>query len=175
LDKRVLITLADIKQIRPTAELDGARWEPFALEAQDQDLRPILGDGLYYDFMREVFDSGDDMYADYQSLLNGVAYTYNGQTIYFDGVKPMLVYFTLARFVQNNPVHITRFGVVSKVVPQSQNVDGQVLRQVVNELRSCAMTYKNQVDTYLLENQETFDLYIGSSSAINTSFRMFKG
>lgn len=175
MDKRVLITLADIKQLRPTAELDGARWEPFALEAQDQDLRPILGDGLYYDFMNEVFDTGDDMYADYQKLLNGEAYTYNSQTIYFDGVKPMLVYFTLARFVQNNPVHITRFGVVSKVVPQSQNVDGQVLRQVVNELRSNALTYKNQVDTYLLEKSETFDLYIGSNSSMTTSFRMFKG
>ena len=86
MDKRVIITLNDIKTLRPTAELDGVRWESFAVEAQDQDLRPILGDGLYYDFMTEVFDTGDDMYASYQSLLNGVAYTLNGQTVYFDGL-----------------------------------------------------------------------------------------
>lgn len=175
MEKRVLITLNDLKQLRPLAELDGARWEPFALMAQDLDLRPILGDGLYYDFMNEVFDTGDDMYSDYQSLLNGVAYSLNGQTVYFDGLKPMLGLFTLARFVQNNPVHITRFGVVHKVVSQSENVDPQILRQVVNELRSDAMTYKNQVDTYLNQNQSTFTLYIGSNSAISTGFNFFKG
>jgi len=175
MEKRVLITLNDLKQLRPLAELDGARWEPFALMAQDLDLRPILGDGLYYDFMTEVFDTGDDMYSHYQSLLNGVSYSLNGQTVYFDGLKPMLGLFTLARFVQNNPVHITRFGVVHKVVNQSENVDPQILRQVVNELRSDAMTYKNQVDTYLNQNQSTFTLYIGSSSAISTGFNFFKG
>lgn len=175
MEKRCIITLNDIKQLRPTAELDGVRWEPFCLEAQDQDLRPILGDGLYYDFMTEVFDTGDDMYANYQSLLNGVAYTLNGQTVYFDGLKPMVVYYTLARLVQNQQVNITRYGVVTKTIAQSTPSDPQVIRQVVNELKSNAMTYKNQVDTYLLQNQSTFTLYIGSNTCANTSFRMFKG
>jgi hypothetical protein len=175
LDKRVLITLNDIKQLRPTAELDGVRWEPYCLEAQDQDLRPILGDGLYYDFMNEVFDTGGDMYSSYQSLLNGVAYTLNGQTVYYDGLKPMLIYFTLARFVQNNPIHITRFGVVTKVVAQSQTVDPQILRQLVNELRSNALTYKNQTDTYLLQNSSTYTLYNGNDTYQKTSFNFFKG
>jgi len=173
--KRVIITLQDIKQLRPTAELDGERWEPFALEAQDQDLRPILGDGLFYDFMTKWYNTGDAMYSNYQNLLNGTNYTYNGQTIYFDGLKPMMVYYTLARFVQNNPVNITRYGVVTKLVNQSQPVDAQVLRQVVNELKSSAQTYKNQVDLFLNQNQTTYPLYIGSNSNINTSFKMFKG
>ncbi len=175
MDKRVTITLNDIKMLRPTAELDGVRWEPYCVEAQDQDLRPILGDGLFYDFMTKFYSTGDPMYASYQELLNGKVYTYNSQSIYFDGIKPMLCYFTLARLVQNNPVNITRFGVVTKVVSQSQNVDAQTLRQVVNELRSNAVSYKNQVDTFLLNNQTTYPLYIGSSSAICTSFKMFKG
>ncbi len=175
MDKRVAITLQDIKNIRPTAELDGVRWESFALEAQDQDLRPILGDGLYYDFMTKFYSTADAMYASYQSLLNGVAYTLDGQTVYFDGIKPMLVYFTLARFVQNNPVNIVRYGIVQKINQQSAPVDPQVLRQVVNELRSNAVTYKNQVDTYLLNNQSTYLLYIGSNTSLKTSFRMFKG
>ena len=87
----------------------------------------------------------------------------------------MMVYFTLARLVQNNHVNVTRYGVVTKVVPQSQPVDAQTIRQVVNEMRSNAQTYKNQVDTYLLQNQTTYTLYIGSNSAKSTSFTMFKG
>jgi hypothetical protein len=145
------------------------------LEAQDQDLRPILGDGLFYDFMTKFYSTGDAMYTNYQNLLNGVAYTLNGQPVYFDGLKPMICYFTLARFIQNHPTHITRFGIVTKVVAQSQSVDPQVLRQVVNEMKSNAMTYKNQVDTYLGQNQTTYPLYIGSDSNMTTGFRMFKG
>ena len=169
MNKPVLITLNDLKALRPTAELDTVRWQPFAVEAQDQDLRPILGDGLFYQLMQTPSS------APYPNLLNGTTYTYNGQTIYFDGLKPMIGYFTLARLIQNNPINITRFGVVTKTVNQSQPVDAQVLRQVVNEMKSNAMTYKNQVDTFLLQNQTTYPLYIGSNSNINTSFRMFKG
>lgn len=175
MDKRVIITLQDVKKLRPTADLDGIRWEPFCVESQDQDLRPILGDGLFYDFMTKFYSTGDPMYSAYQNLLNGVAYTLNGQSVYFDGLKPMVVYFTLARLVQNQQVNITRYGVVSKVSAQSQPVDAQVIRQVVNEMRSNAQTYKNQVDTYLLQNQSTFTLYIGNNACLNTSFRMFKG
>lgn len=175
MSKRVIITLKDIQELRPTAELDGARLEPFILEAQDQDLRPVLGDGLYYDFMTKFYDTGDAMYSNYQNLLNGTTYTYDGQTIYFDGLKPMVVYYTLARFVQNNPVNIVRFGVVQKVVPQSQPVDAVMLRQVVNEMKSNAQTYKNQVDKFLLQNQSTYTKYIGSNTSLKTGFRMFQG
>lgn len=173
--KTLTIKLSDIKQYRPTAELDGARWEPFCLEAHDQDLRPILGDGLYYDFMTKYLTTGDAMYSAYQNLLNGTTYTYNGQTIYYDGLKPMMVYFTLARFVQNNPVHITRYGIVQKTNAQSTPADPVMLRQVVNELRSNAVNYKSQVDLYLNQNQTTYPLYIGSNTSLNTGFRMFQG
>jgi hypothetical protein len=175
MEKRCLITLNDLKYLRPTAELDGVRYEPYCLEAQDQDLRPILGDGLFYDLMSEFQDTGDNMYAAYQELINGKAYSYNGQTIYFDGIKPMLGYFTLARLVQNHSTNITRFGVVSKVVQQSTPVDPQVLRQVVNELKSNAQTYINQVTQFLLENQTTYTLYIGSDTNRSTGFRILKG
>jgi hypothetical protein len=175
MDKRVLVTLHDLKKIRPLADLNGSRWEQYAVESQDQDLRPILGDGLYYDFMTKVFDTGATEYADYQLLLNGTNWTDNGQTVYFDGLVPMLSYFTMARFVQNNPINITRYGIVTKTLSQSTPADPAMINSVVNELRSSAITYKNQVDNYLLNNVTTYPLYIGSESAINTGFKFFIG
>jgi len=145
------------------------------LEAQDQDLRPILGDGLFFDLMNEFYDTGDDMYTAYQELINGKSYSYNGQTIYFDGIKPMLGYFTLARLIQNHSTNITRFGVVQKVVSQSQPVDAQILRQLINELKSNAQTYVNQTKQFLQQNQTVYTLYIGSENSGNTSFKLFKG
>jgi len=175
MDKRVLITLPDLKALRPLAELDGMRWEQYAVESQDQELRPILGDALYYDLMTKCFNTGDAMYTSYQNLINGVAWTYNGNPVYFDGIKPMLAYFTLARLVQNNSINITRYGIVQKTTQQSEPVDAQVIRQLVNELRSNALTYKNQIDCYLQNNVTTYTLYKGSESAIYTSFKMFRG
>jgi hypothetical protein len=175
MDKRVLITLSDIQALRPTAELDGVRWEPFCRESQDLDLRPILGDSLFYDFMTKFYQTGDPSYAIYQTLLNGTNYTYSGQDIYYDGFKPFVVYSTLARFVQNNPVNITRFGVVTKVVNQSQPVDPQVLRQVTNEYKSNAKSYENQIRQYLDNNQTTYTMYKGADVARNNSFRILNG
>jgi len=175
MDKRILITLQDIQALRPTAELDGVRWEPFCRESQDLDLRPILGDSLFFDFMTKFYVSGDASYTIYQNLLNGLSYTYNGQVIYYDGLKPFVVYNTLARFVQNNPVNITRFGVVTKVVNQSQTVDPQVLRQVVNELKSNAKSYENQIRQYLDNNVTTYTMYKGADVARNNSFRILNG
>lgn len=175
MNKRVFITLNDLKEIRPLAELDGQRWEQYAVEAQDQELRPILGDGLFYDFMTKFYSTGDAMYAAYQELINGKAYTYNGQTIYFDGLKPMMCYFTLARFVANNQVNITRFGVVRKTTPQSEPVDLNTITQQVNEFKACASTYATQVKQFLLQNQTTYAKYIGSEDTNTTGFKIFKG
>jgi len=93
--KPVTITLADVKALHPTAELDGAVLEPHIQKAQDLDLRPVLGDVLYYDFMSKFLVTGDASYAIYQTLLNGGSYTYAGNTIYFDGLKPFMVCKTL--------------------------------------------------------------------------------
>jgi len=61
--KPVTITLADVKALHPTAELDGAVLEPHIQKAQDLDLRPVLGDVLYYDFMSKFLVTGDASYA----------------------------------------------------------------------------------------------------------------
>lgn len=175
MEKRVIITLNDLKALRPLAELDGTRWEQYAVEAQDQDLRPILGDALYYDLMTKFYLPLDSMYSAYQDLINGTEWTYNGDTIYFDGLNPMLGYFTLARLIQNNQINVTRFGVVVKTTQQSTPVDAQTLRQVVNEMKSNAITYKYQVDLFLGQNQTIYTKYKGSENNFNTGFKMFKG
>lgn len=167
--------LQDLKDLRPLADFDGSRWEQFAVEAQDQDLRPVLGESLYYDMMTKFFNTLDPMYAEYQKLINGALWVYNGDNVYFDGIKPMLAYYTLARLVQNNQVNITRYGVVTKVNAQSEPADYQTVTRVVNEMRSNAVGYRLQVDDYLLNNQTVYTKYKGSVVGSATSFKFFKG
>lgn len=178
LDK-YLITKDDILVYRPTAVLDDARIKPFILEAQRLDLKPVLNDALYYDLVLKFDSSGDPMYVAYGELISGKAYTYNGNPIYFDGIKPMLAYYALARFVVDNPINITRMGIVVKTVQQSEPVDPAQIRMLVNELRSSAVSYQNQVIQFLQNNISTYPLYNSGGGSANaartTSFNFFKG
>lgn len=166
-----LITPAQIKAYRPTADLDDARVTPFILEAQQNDLRPVLNDVLYYDLMKKFTESADVMYTNYQNLINGVDYDYNGSTIHFSGIKPMLAYYTLARFIVNNPVNITRFGVVQKVNPQSEPLSAGVINSVVNDLRSTAMNYQNELVKFLETKSSVYTLYQTGGADSNTGTR----
>lgn len=174
----LLITQDDIKVYAPTAELDDARIAPYIQEAMELDLKPVLNDAFYYDFVSKVFVSGDTMYSAYQDLLYGKDYTYQTLTINYPGIKPMLSYYALARFVRDNPVHVTRFGVVTKVVAQSEQVDPKVLFGYVNEKKSAALNYQNQVIKFLCNNATTYPLYNTGGGSVNapskTSFKVFK-
>jgi hypothetical protein len=179
LDK-YLITKDDILIYRPTAELDDDRIKPFILEAQRLDLQPVLNDALYYAFVSDfVVLTGLNATASYEALRSGESYTYNTNTIQFDGVKPMLSLYALARFVEANPANITRYGVVTKTPQQSTPADPAIVRGMVNSLRSAALGYQNQVIQYLETKAATFPLYNLGGASTNatrtTSFNFFKG
>jgi hypothetical protein len=177
LDK-YLITKDDVLVYRPTADLDSKTFDTYILEAQRLDLKPVLNDALYFDFMSKFDAEGDAMYDEYQNLLNGAEYEYQGNPIQFDGIKPMLCYYALARFVENNPAQIVRFGVVVKTNPNSTPADSRQVQGLANSLRSAAISYQYQVIKYLEENASTFTLYNtgggSEQSARSTSFNFFK-
>jgi hypothetical protein len=175
---KYLITKEDILYFRPTAVLDDSAIKPYIKEAQITDLKPVLNDALFLDFIQKFDQTGDSMYTKYRELLTGKSYTYRGKLIYFEGVKPMLVYYALSRFVLNNPVQVTRYGVVHKSNAQSENVDPQTLRMFINELKSVAMTYQNNVIQFLEQNSSDYPLYnynYSNDAATVTSFNFFKG
>ncbi len=178
LDK-YLITKDDILIYRPTAELDDDRIKPFILEAQRLDLQPVLNDALYYAFVIDFNSTtGLNTTAAYELLRSGESYTYNTNTVQFDGVKPMLSLYSLARFVETNPASITRYGVITKVAAQSTAADPATVKGIVNGLRSAALGHQNQVVKYLETKQATFPLYnlagASSEAARTTSFNFFK-
>jgi hypothetical protein len=175
---KILITQDDIKAFRPTAELDNDRINPFIREAQVSDLKPVLNAALYLDFLKKFDDNDSSDYAKYQELLLGKEYSVNGITYLFEGVRPMLAYYSLARFVAANPVNITRMGIVTKRNDNSEPADHALIRGVVNELRSAALGYQNEVIKFLCDNASSYPLYnLGggsSNSAKSTSFNFFK-
>jgi hypothetical protein len=173
--EKPLISQDDVKKFFSLAEIPDGRFDPHILRAQELDLKPVLNDALYYDFITKVDDTNDDMYADYQTLLLGGAYIYDGQTIEFPGIKPMLCSYAMARFLPANPINITRYGVVTKVNPQSAPVDPAALRLLVNQINSDGLAYQTQVTKFLSQNVATYPLYNTSGGAVRTTgVKMFR-
>ncbi len=159
-----LITIEDIKEVRPVAQLDPKRVDPYITEAQENDLRPILGDALFYDF---VTNSSNTKYLD---LLKGKVYTKGGYTISFPGVKPMICYFALARITHNNAINLTSYGVVQKEMNGSQPVDQRLIGAMVTELRDVANSYQSRLIDFLKYNETTYPLFNASSNKDEQEF-----
>lgn len=159
-----LITIQDIQEVRPLAQLDPKRVDPYITEAQENDLRPILGNALFYDFITNYTDSK------YRTLLNGSTYTKDGYSIFFPGVKPMLCYFALARITQNNTINLTSYGAVQKTVQGSEAVDARILGALVTELKDVANSYQTRVVEFLENDQTTYPLFNVSSNKDEKEF-----
>lgn len=143
-----LITLADIQAYRPvTSNIPAGRIDPFIAEAQDLDLRPLLGDSLYYQVIGDT--SG------YADLISGVDYTNDDDvTIPFAGLKPVLVYFALARFMVHNSDTTTVFGEVRKTNEFSSPTPEGALAHKINQLKSIARAKWEDVVKYLNEHDD---------------------
>lgn len=159
-----IITIQDIKEVRPLAQLDPQRVDPYISESQENDLRPILGDALFYDFITNIDTTK------YRELLNGKTYTKNNYSIFFPGVKPMLCYFSLARIAQNNPINFTSYGMVQKTMQNSEPLDQRILGALVTELRDVANSYQTRVVEFLKDNQTIYPLFNVSSSKDEAEF-----
>ena len=154
-----LISQADVQKYHPVGEIPQGRIDPFIIAAQELDLKPVLNDSLYYDFITKYNTSTDPMYNAYQNLLNGTTYTYSSQTIQYPGIKPMLAAYAFSRFLPLQQVNVTRYGIVTKTNDQSQPTSASTITYIVNGVRAQAMAYQNQLEQFLLQNQTTYPLY----------------
>lgn len=158
--KKTLITIEEIRELRPTSKnIPQDRILPFILEAQQHDLKPVLGDALYLDFTKKFDQSGDPMYSKYRDLLYGCEYSYGGATLEFPGVVPFLVYATLTRYYPNAPVNLTAFGVTVKKAEESDQVDPKVIAAVVAELNSISISYQSDIEKFLATRATDYPLY----------------
>jgi|SRR5690606_3306032 len=170
--EQLLITQDDLRRFRPTAEFNEARIVPYILEAQELDIKPLLNEVLYYDLIQNMNEPK------YKLLVYGGEYTYRDKTYSFNGLVASLSYFTLARFIQSNPLNITSFGVVVKTTTQSQPADSAAIRAEVNSLKSSAMGYQREVERFLERHPNDYPLYAdngkSSKSSRNQGFKFFK-
>lgn len=160
-DQKILITESNIREFRPMSkDIPLDRLTSYIQEAQRFDMKKLLGDVLYVDFMAKIDASGDPQYNNYRALLMGGNYTYGGLTLENPGLIPYLVYMTLVRFYNNNQINATKYGLVYKNPEQvSERLDPKEIAVAVAELRSNALALQNDIVKYLTANGTLYPLY----------------
>ncbi|SIQ70129.1 hypothetical protein SAMN05421821_103209 [Mucilaginibacter lappiensis] len=146
-----------------TVNIKPERLNVFIKKAQDLDLKPFLGHAFYYDFLTYFNEDGslkDETPQHYKNLLNGAKYLDQyGHIILYEGLTPTLVYFTFARFIENDAIHYTPTGPVIKHHENGDPLSASAIVKLVQQQRSTANAHANEVEKFLWENKENFPLW----------------
>jgi hypothetical protein len=154
-----LITINDIRA-RKTISLNTneiAQLTPQILEAQDFDLRPILGDEFYFALVQD-FEASPSLQI-YGDLFNGSTYTFGGKEYTQEGIKAFLVYSVYARYTANSSVIATATGFVHKANQYSEHVSEKTVSRLVEQARSGSQVYADRFMLYLDRNRELYPLW----------------
>lgn len=164
-----LISISNIREYRSVSlQIETTRFNDFVMDVQRSDLRQLLGDSLYYDFMNDDRTSGK-----YKDLLDGKTYEYNGETIKFYGVKPFLCYLWLALFTREGDNFQSNSGNIQFVNNQVQNLQylqAREKKEREQSYRESATIYENDIIKFLNTYSSTYTLWKGDTEKKLTSF-----
>jgi hypothetical protein len=132
----------------------------FIKKAQELDLKAFLGYPLYYSLIKHLDNDGilkEDTPEHYKNLLNGCEYLdEHGYVVLYQGLQPMLAYFTLSRFIEADAIHYTTTGPVVKRHENTNALSPSDILKLVQQQRSTANAYTNEVERFLTDHQSDF-------------------
>lgn len=145
------------------ANIKPERLSIFIKKAQELDLKPFLGYALFYDFIKHFDEDGTlntNAPQHYKDLMNGAEYLdKRGYVVLYQGLGPVLVYFTFARFIEGDAIRYTATGPVVKKQDNSDAIAASDIVKLVQQQRSIANAYANEAERFLRDHQEKFPLW----------------
>jgi len=148
-----LITYSDFANYRAiSANIDSTkRLDPYIEEAQIFDLKPVL-DCQDKEFLAEIIEGKED--TPYKELI-----------VY---IKPVLVYYTYARFLATHDVMATAHGIVVKINEFSEPISEKTRARLINQAESSALVYQKIMTDFLSDNKSTYPNWKCSSTSGRT-------
>ena len=159
-----LITYSDFAAIRDVSSNINStkRIDPYILESQEMDIRPLLGDI----FFQEVINNQST----YTTLLSGGTYTYEGYTYSFQGLKKVHVYYAYARLLLNDDIKSTPSGFKNKITQESEPISETTRNRMANQNREAADTYWKQCYDFLCrQDSSIYDNWCGKKQGNSQS------
>jgi len=138
------------------------------LEAQFQDLRPLLGERFFNDILQSTSGTSND-------LLDGSTYTYNTITYQNYGLRCVLSNFIYARYTMFGDVIDNSFGQTIKLNPnQSMPISLATKKSLYQMNRDLAYNYWLNVRDYIIRNISDYPLYNDCLVSNNKTFKLTK-
>lgn len=157
MSQTLLISRDDIVEYRSiSANLNTTKkLSPYILEAQEVDIKNLLGNALYNALVLD-YEASPSL-GTYSDLFNGSSWTCSDKTYYHRGIKVVLIYFAYARYLINSPLESTAFGTVVKKDQYSEVQDQKALQRNYDETIKLALAFWEDVKKYL--DQSDIDLW----------------
>ena len=166
-----IITKIDILEFWPQMDKNFKedKLDPYILRAQQGDLKRFLGPALYYDFISNPSAPNNE------ALFEGTTYQFQGNTIFFEGVRPLLVAYTFARVVSNVDISVGRAAVVQKENEQSVPHPNAIIQGRSREVKSEALRLQEETRQFLEQERSDYPLWnqrTDDSADDDTSLKM---
>lgn len=184
----MLITITDIALIRPITQniSDLNSIEPYILEAEQIELKKLLGPEFYYSISKitadinikiaaattqipAVFTAEEQIIRD---LLNGKEYQNSkGNTVAFAGLKTVLAYFSYSRFILNDNMKHTNAGMVFKRTEYSEQPSAKAITDKAQDAKSMALSFWADVECFLNKQYLKYPLWKSDCNHSSTGIR----
>lgn len=150
----ILLTSADkIREFRDLSlQIKGNKINPVIMDAQIKDVRPLLGDDLFYKILAAP--------EDYTALLDPATFQLDdASTSYSFGLERVICEFAYARYVFNSSDISTPNGLVVKNNENATNTSIERAKELYTEQRKIAVTYWLSVERYLIHNRDLYPTF----------------
>lgn len=137
-------------------------------DAQFVDVQKLMGLDFFNDLIRNHSSEN------YQTLLNGGVYQYDGQTYTNYGLKSVIVYYAYARYILMGSQVDTPFGFQEKNAPNSVSVSYQEKKSVFKMNENTAFNHWENVRRFIVRNEELYPLWDNDCVGTKKSFRISK-
>ena len=140
----------------------------FIREAQFLDVKAFLGADLYGE-MQDDWNEGAFEFD--EALFNDLWFGAGN----FNGYMNAGIYYSYSRFLLQQQVNVSRFGVESVQNEISEDVSNAQIRSKTNDARKVALKYEQETGLYLKENSSDYPAYSVPGKPTNkTAFGFFK-
>ena len=170
----MLITISNIREVKSIAlNVDDSRIEPYIEEAELLYVIPAIGAELYQQLNDSILQDNSGNPIDINNsqtfsqdeisdLMNGCYWDKNigGEKVkqYCTGLKKAISYLTYSRFIRNQNVNVSPFGVTFKTSLDSEKVDDKILMSISKESEKIGQEFLQQCvdflnkDSYVIKN-----------------------
>ena len=107
-------------------------------------VKPVLGDKLFHDLLEDEEDTNEK----FVRLLNGGAYSTDGNVYSFAGLKATISYYVFAKNVMVGDFQTTRYGIVMKDSDYSSHISSADRSACYNDTLEVANTYLQDCVNY---------------------------